>query len=289
MSVMPWRLVCFADKAFYRSQRRLIASARRFGALAIDRWDPARLKATPFYQENLEILSLRRGHGYWLWKPYIISMALADLPDDDFLMYADSGAEIVADPSPLFQLSAANDGIVLFENHGFTNKVWTKKDCFKLMSCDSEEYHESPQVNAAYLILRKTARASKLVADWVNFARDARILTDRPNELGESNHEDFCEHRHDQSILALLAKREGLHLFRDPSALGNAFKMRHLRRPAEQLTRDYSGHPMTCSDYGTIFDLHKRKHVPLGRRIQVRVGREIQELRRRFGHAEAAT
>ena len=44
-------------------------------------------KFQSFLEEN------KRGYGYWLWKPYLISWAMQDLKDGDILVYADSGCE----------------------------------------------------------------------------------------------------------------------------------------------------------------------------------------------------
>ena len=46
--------------------------------------------STEFYKENKEILSLNRGAGYWLWKPYLILETLKKMNDGDVLLYLDS-------------------------------------------------------------------------------------------------------------------------------------------------------------------------------------------------------
>ena len=43
-----------------------------------------------FRHKNQKLLRVKRGGGYWIWKPYIIKKALADLNTGDFLFYMDS-------------------------------------------------------------------------------------------------------------------------------------------------------------------------------------------------------
>ena len=45
-----------------------------------------------FKEKNKDILSRKRGNGYWLWKPYFILKTLKEkLVDGDYLIYTDAG------------------------------------------------------------------------------------------------------------------------------------------------------------------------------------------------------
>ena len=45
-----------------------------------------------FKQRNKDILSQKRGNGYWLWKPYFILKTLREkLNEGDYLIYTDAG------------------------------------------------------------------------------------------------------------------------------------------------------------------------------------------------------
>jgi hypothetical protein len=43
-----------------------------------------------FVLKHESILSLKRGGGYWLWKPYIIHKMLQKINDEDVVFYLDS-------------------------------------------------------------------------------------------------------------------------------------------------------------------------------------------------------
>lgn len=45
-----------------------------------------------FYNEHSDILSISRGNGLWLWKPYLIKKSLERVNYGDIIFYVDSGA-----------------------------------------------------------------------------------------------------------------------------------------------------------------------------------------------------
>ena len=51
-----------------------------------------------FANKNSWILSLPRGAGYWLWKPYLILKTLNTMSESDWLMYTDSGMYFLKNP-----------------------------------------------------------------------------------------------------------------------------------------------------------------------------------------------
>lgn len=59
------------------------------------------------------------------------------------------------------------------------------------------------------------------VSEWLTYAQDSRIITDDKNIFGLDNYPGFRGHRHDQTILSLLAKKWGLTIYADPSQWGS--------------------------------------------------------------------
>ena len=91
------------------------------------------------------------------------------------------------------------------------------------------------------------------------------ILTDIPNACGLSNLPEFKDHRHDQSILSLLAKKHNVEMFRDPSQWGNPHKRPSARQKNEMLPFPYSDEPFLNSPYGTLLNHHRRRSLTLKR------------------------
>ena len=211
-------LVTFASgQRYVQHQRTLTASAAKTGEFhTIEAWSFDHLKRTPFFAENQDILLRSRGQGYWLWKPYLIWRALEASEDGDLIAYNDCLPEDgnVFGRSILPTLAWLSEGErrLAIARKPAPNSAWTKRDCFVHMGCDAPAYWEQDQLIATYMVFVASPSTRRLVADWLAFARDARILTDEPNTCGLDNFLDFQDHRHDQSVLSNLVIRDGFAL-----------------------------------------------------------------------------
>ena len=76
------------------------------------------------------------------------------------------------------------------------------------MDCDTEKYTDSTQTLATFFLVKKTKKAIDFISAYKKYCFDSRILSDDPNVLGEENYQGFIEHRHDQSVLSLLSKKD---------------------------------------------------------------------------------
>ncbi len=69
-------LVSYANRKFAAPQSWLVHSAKRFGFDEIRAFRERDLQRAEFFRQHRHILSLPRGAGYWLWKPYYIQQVL---------------------------------------------------------------------------------------------------------------------------------------------------------------------------------------------------------------------
>lgn len=95
--------------------------------------------------------------------------------------------------------------------------VWNKRNSLIIMCVDDTVFYDSLPGVALYPVVRKSAMSMAFVSEWLSYAQDSRALADDPNVPGSPNYEGFLEHRHDQPILGLLAKKRNLTIYRDPS------------------------------------------------------------------------
>ena len=262
-------LTNLSNQLYGESRLRLNASAEGNGVDTVRSYDWEDLRATDFYHDNRQILDQPTGMGFWLWKPYIIQQALNAAEEGDIIIYADSGLEILAPLDPLFTLCREGNPVLLFGNGDFSNSMWTKRDCFILMNCDEEAYWQSPQCDAAFCLFRRCEASLQFVAEWLGYCRDPRILTDAPNSCGRRNLPDFIEHRRDQSVLSLLARKYRLPLFRMPTQFGNHYKMHPYRLDGEfncvnQYRQQQAGYyaliPYYNSPYFQLLDHHRGRN-----------------------------
>lgn len=211
------------------SQMRLIEQAKKqFDGCAT--FDENSSLIIDLFRKYPEIAQYRRGVGFWFWKPYIILKTLEQLQEGDFVFYMDSGTDIIGDLNPLFDLCVKNNGVVFFENRSgnpngerWLNGQWTKRDCFVLMNCDEEKYYNSFQVDGAYLLFQKNKETLAFLQEYFKLCTDRRIITDEPNTLGQ-NLPIFMDHRHDQSVVSLLAYKYKHTLHAQPTEVGNGHR-----------------------------------------------------------------
>lgn len=259
-------LTNLSNDQYGESRLRLNASAERQGITDIRSIDWEQFKTGDFYRNNKAILDRPTGMGYWLWKPYIILEALNSVRDGDIVIYADSGLEIIAPLDPLLGICRNGNPIMLFGNGDFPNSMWTKRDCFILMDCDREEVWRSPQCDAAFGLFQRSETTLRFVREWLEYCRDARILTDDANTGGRRNLPDFIAHRRDQSVLSLMACKYRLPLFRMPTQFGNHYKTHPFRVEGEfNCVNQYRQVPVTYyalipyynSPYFQLLDHHR--------------------------------
>jgi glycerol kinase len=75
-------------------------------------------------------------------------------------------------------------------------------------------------LNASYQIYSKNTFTIEFVDQYLNLCKNKQILTDTSNEYGD-NYSGYHEHRHDQSVLSLLAIKHKIKPLVDPSEWGN--------------------------------------------------------------------
>lgn len=200
-----------------------------------------------------------RGAGYWLWKPYVLLDALDRVSEGSLVLYTDVAVNYVAPPDGLLRVARGRD-IVLFDNvtSELTQAIYTKRDCLVLLDADGPADWQRRQLNAAYQLYRAGPRARAFLTELRDAMRDPRVLTDMENSCGKPNLPGFIDHRHDQSVLTILAARHGIEAFRGPS--------------------EKRGDGDERSDYPRIFRHHRRRDVSFLRYHRQRLTDRIKAL-----------
>jgi hypothetical protein len=209
----------YSDKTFIKQQNFALKMAKLRGGfdsiVGYSREDIDK----EFYEENKNILDQPRGGGYWLWKPYFIYKRLLEINEGDYLFYSDSGAFFLKSVDILInELEKYNQDIMGFELP-LIEKQWTKQELFNNMNCNIEEYKNSNQIMASYILIKKTKKSLFFFKEYLEFAKNELNITDKydKNILQDK---EFIEHRHDQSIFSLLYKKYNLKSFKDATQRG---------------------------------------------------------------------
>ena len=268
-------LISYATPEFYNNQNILNNSASSFGIGKIYSYKKKDIKNTAFYRDNRFLLEQKRGAGYWVWKPYLILRTMDLMNQGDIIIYADCSVEIICDLTPLTDLCLAQNGILLFRNHGLVNKDWTKRDCFILMGCDSEEYHNAEISMATFCMFEKNERSLTFLNEWLHYVTKPEIVSDSQNTCGLPDLPGFKAHRHDQSVLSILSIKHKIKTFRDPSKQGNYMKMQAFRDPGEFIAVPYSETPFLNSPYPTLITINRDRRNGIIKKLLFRIINKI--------------
>lgn len=213
-------VINYANESFKKAQKINTKSAYRIGqADKVIEYSPKEID-NKFVVKYKNILSEKKGNGFWLWKPYFLNKTLNECLDyGEYIFYVDSGSYFVNKIDLLIQaMEKANTDIMLFELP-LIERQFTKRDTMVLMDCDIENVVNTNQAMGGFILLKKTNNSIKFVQDFLNYSCNEDLLKD--DVKLHDNYNDFEAHRHDQSILSCLSKKWGIILFRDPTQYGD--------------------------------------------------------------------
>lgn len=165
-----------------------------------------------FVKEFKNILSMKRGGGYWIWKFDIILNKLKNINYNDFLIYCDTGCSINLNGKNRFY-----EYIEMIKNNkykiiSFQLKVqeseFTTKEIFDVFNIqENHEIEKSKQLLAGILIMQKCDAVINIFKDCLDKIRiNPLLITDYYNS---KQRKYFKDNRHDQSILSVARKTHG--------------------------------------------------------------------------------
>lgn len=211
----------YANEGFAKAQKLNLQTALQQGADRVIAYTPKDIDSE-FAEKNREILSAKKGNGFYLWKPYFLNKAYKELADGDYLIYTDAGSIFVNKIQYLIDcMEREQQDIMVFSlEQDMLERKYAKRDAFVLMGCDESKYTDTPQSIGGYVILKKSPFVEKFLKEDLEYAQDSRIISEIENTQGLPNYVDYVAHRHDQVVWSLMIKKYGLKRFRDPSQFG---------------------------------------------------------------------
>ena len=217
-------VICFGTPEYAGSLCALRHSALTAGgADAVTVYGPD--DVTAFFEANPELLrGTPRGYGWWAWKPHLIHRALTEAADGEWVVYVDAGAVLSSDLRTY--LDAVPDGkdIVLFSlgNGGEDRSIAAWTSARAIFKMGAHTLGGETQVNAAVQVYRAGPRAREFADAYLRWCCDPEVVTDPV--AGDRNAPQFRDHRHDQSVLSILAAAwrgdDALAVWRDPTQYG---------------------------------------------------------------------
>ena len=124
-------------------------------------------------------------------------------------MYADAGCTFVASPEP-YLAWAAEHGLVVFRGKMALGQ-YTKGFAFAALGMNVSVWGEQGQLAAGIIIMQRRPWVEAFLEEWRDaMVDDPRVVDDTDTSALVPNHADFKDHRHDQSVLSLLAYKRGV-------------------------------------------------------------------------------
>jgi hypothetical protein len=198
----------YNDGTHTEDMNRLIESVKQYGkgfqiiVFRKDEMDPE------FRSKYKDILECKRGGGYWLWKPYIIHETLNAIDTNDIVFYLDSKYYFIDSFVDRVLQYTNEEELYLWKNKPneptYKMKHWCKMDAIiKYNMYDKVFQEEVHDAWAGCILVKKTERTSGWIQEWLTMCCDYQDITDSPSDHKNSEH--FYDHRHDQSLLSILA------------------------------------------------------------------------------------
>ncbi len=233
----PVYLVSYADgpEVFHQNQKMLAYSGLQHGISHFFNYKKHLLDPT-FVEKHKEVLALKRGAGYWVWKPWIIRDALKKTPENAYIIYCDSGFVILRNPQPVLNLLKTYDVLLIgYESKNtFTQQIQTKKEALTKTGCTTSRCLNSYAILSGVILIKNTPRARKFIQTWLDLCEQKYLLLDGEGlNLQDERRTEF--HRHDQSLLGITyyLHPQGIAILSaEQVAFKNYFRLHH-RHPAE--------------------------------------------------------
>jgi hypothetical protein len=197
---------------FHNASRRLACQAEDIKVFdEIYAYNGDELMADPLFwpRHHYFMRKTRRGHGCYLWKPYIIMRHLHSLKEGDILLYSDAGCEIHPDAGEKMteMFAVASECKKILGSVTTPERKYSKMDLILALDANKPEYMDHQWASGVNMFV-KTPEIVDLAESWYEIGCDYHMIDDSPSVA--ENLPTFKAHRHDQSIFSLLVKTRNL-------------------------------------------------------------------------------
>jgi len=218
---MKYHLITFATESHISYANELIKTAKYLGGFDIVKIFTLEDIDEIFLKKNSNILSHKKGAGYWIWKSYIILKYLYENDKNDYICYCDSMYLFTGETKiqNIMENIKHKPEIFITNNKpnepSYIEKQYSKGDAFHLMNAYDIKYSDSPQVWGGFIIIKNNFTSLQVISEWMTYVQDERIVTDDSSKFNE-NFSTFIENRHDQTVISIIIKKYNIPIFDFP-------------------------------------------------------------------------
>lgn len=217
--------ITFGGASYDAGHKRQYEKATVYGADEFRVYDDRWLMNSPFYDQNSWIFEREEdghtfGFGWCSWKPFIIMQEMKRLSSGDVVLYTDADTFPIARMDRLFEI-AEDDEIVLFEEQGCLNRVYTRNDSRFAMGMERMGQDcDRIQACGRFQLFRKGSwMVEQFLMEWLTYSLNPLCQFRSPGML-ILNSPDFVRHSAEQSVLSNLAEKYWIDLHRTPDQNG---------------------------------------------------------------------
>jgi hypothetical protein len=207
---MKVSLVTFATEKFKASQAILESIASNAGWKYISYNPSMLLEIDPAFNSR-PASSISRGFGLWSWKPTIILHELKKLEANEILFYIDAGDLFLPNIVDVYLHSLEGQDFLLFEGGG-TIREYSKRSVLESFAFDGFIHRNKRMIEAGISFWKNRQSSVEVLSEWEFSCRNLSLLSDPSAE--EPQFSNFIAHRHDQSLLSLIAIKSGAPIIR---------------------------------------------------------------------------
>jgi len=164
-----------------------------------------------------KFLKSTRGYGYWMWKHFLVSEIMNNVPENDLVCYTDIGCTFNSQGLLKFEhykTITSDLGSLCFELE-LPEREWTKMDTYLKVFPDTMEHFNTNQRVGGIFFLKNTKVNRDIIEEIKEICVEDNhfYINDSPSK--EPNHPEFKEHRHDQSVFSLITKKHKFYCIPD--------------------------------------------------------------------------
>jgi len=195
--------ITFGEENFTFQKLRLSVESKWFDSVTIENPDTI----ADFINEHKTFFENKRGYGYWIWKPYIIERKLEQINEGDYLVYLDSGGTILNKDFDRYEKILNEKDVITFALHEFELCRFLKMRVINHFDIvNNHNILSSPMVESGCIILKKSQFSVNFIKQWKELCLRDNYSLINDDLFGETQHEKFSGHRHDQSILSVICR-----------------------------------------------------------------------------------
>ncbi len=219
--------ISYGDERYYESLARIKKQAK--ASKLFDKVIAYTPKDLPDYIKSSPLFVFHRGGGYWVWKPYIIYATLRQCNVGDVVYYADAGCTINAKSHEweiLTQLIEKHSSIFFHyrsnydygweryctrpDNNSVAIKHWMKPTVTEFFKkwFGNDNFLSYAKILSGFCVVKKEdpKEINRVIEDWMKIALfyPSFFIDAWGAELANLP-DTFNVHRHDQTVLTLLA------------------------------------------------------------------------------------